>query len=173
MTPDITSHYPPDLFNFLVDAIPLLNKTKKDLLLFFKGAGVADDILRDLQQRLKVDPKNIGKFQIARTVLQRLNERGEGTLGERREVLRRVVEFPNFDACWPDDQLKAKGQVDSVRRWTKADCPIDEMHPRAEWEDAENVTNRTVKAPPKTGQNAAPGGISRPQLALRGTSLEH
>ena len=37
----------------------------------------------------------------------------------------------------------------------------------------ENVTNRTVKAPPKTGQNAAPGGISRPQLALRGTSLEH
>ena len=40
------------------------------------------------------------------------------------------------------------------------------------WEDAENVTNRTVKAPPKTGQNAAPGGISRPQLALRGTSLE-
>ena len=32
----------------------------------------------------------------------------------------------------------------------------------------ENVTNRTVKAPPKTGQNAAPGGIGRPQLALRG-----
>ena len=46
-----------------------------------------------------------------------------------------------------------------------------------EWETApaspmttENVTNRTVKAPPKTGQNAAPGGISRPQLALRGTA---
>ena len=37
------------------------------------------------------------------------------------------------------------------------------------WKDAENVTNRTVKAPPKTGQNAAPGGISRLQLALRGT----
>ena len=115
MTADITFHYPPDLFNLLVDAIPLLNKTKKDLLLFFKGAGVADDMLRDLQQRLQVDPKNIGKFEIARTVLQRLNERGEGTLRERREVLRRVVEFTNFDACWPDDQLKAKGQVASVR----------------------------------------------------------
>ena len=38
------------------------------------------------------------------------------------------------------------------------------------WEDAENITNRTVKAPPKTGQNAAPGGISRPHLALRGTT---
>ena len=115
MTADITFHYPPDLFNLLVDAIPLLNKTKKDLLLFFQGAGVADDMLRDLQQRLKVDPKNIGKFEIARTVLQRVNERGEGTLRERREVLRRVVEFTNFDACWPDDQLKAKGQVASIR----------------------------------------------------------
>ena len=115
MTADITFHYPPDLFNLLVDAIPLLNKSKKDLLLFFKGAGVADDMLRDLQQRLKVDPKNIGKFEIARTVLQRVNERGEGTLRERREVLRRVVEFTNFDACWPDDQLKAKGQVASIR----------------------------------------------------------
>ena len=115
MTADITFHYPPDLFNLLVDAIPLLNKTKKDLLLFFKGAGVTDDMLRDLQQRLKVDPKNIGKFEIARTVLQRLNERGEGTLRERREVLKRVVEFTNYDACWPDDQLKARGQVASVR----------------------------------------------------------
>ena len=32
------------------------------------------------------------------------------------------------------------------------------------------VPVRTVKAPLKTGQNAAPGGISRPQLALRGTT---
>ena len=115
MTADITFHYPPELFNILVDTIPLLNKTKKDLVLFFKGAGVADGILKDLRQRLKADPGNIGKFEIARTVLHRLNERGEGELRERREVLRRVVEFTNFDACWPDDQLKAKGLVASVR----------------------------------------------------------
>ena len=115
MTADITFHYPPELFNVLVDTIPLLNKTKKDLVLFFKGAGVADGILKDLQERLKADPRNISKFEIARTVLQRLNERGEGTLRARRVVLRRVVEFTNFDACWPDDQLKAKGLVASVR----------------------------------------------------------
>ena len=72
-------------------------------------------MLCDLQQRLKTTPKDIGKFEIARTVLQRLNERGEATLRERREVLRRVVEFTNFDACWPDDQLKAKGAVAGVR----------------------------------------------------------
>ena len=114
MTTDITFHYPPELFNLLVDTVPLLNKTKKELLLFFRGAGVADGMLHDLHQRLKSDPKNIGKFEIARTVLQRLNERGEATLRERREVLRRVVEFTNFDACWPDDQLKAKGAVVGV-----------------------------------------------------------
>ena len=112
---DITFHYPPELFNLLVDAVPLLNRTKKDLLLFFAGAGVADDILRDLHQRLRGDRKSIGKFEITRTVLKRLNERGEKTLRPRREVLRRVVEFTNYDACWPDDQLKAKGVVASVR----------------------------------------------------------
>ena len=57
---DITFHYPPELFNLLVDAVPLLNKTKKDLPLFFAGAGVADDILRDLRQRLRGDRKSIG-----------------------------------------------------------------------------------------------------------------
>jgi len=30
-------------------------------------------------------------------------------------VLRRVVEFANFDTCWPSDQLKAKGLVASIR----------------------------------------------------------
>ena len=115
MTNNITFHYPPELFNLLVDVIPLLNKTKKDLLLFFRGAGVNEKMLLDLQQRLTIAPKDIGKFEIARTVLQRLNERGEMTLRERREVLKRVVEFTSYDACWPDDQLKAKGIVASVR----------------------------------------------------------
>jgi restriction system protein len=92
-----------------------LNKSKKDVVLFFKGAGVHDGLLKDLSDRLKADPKNIGKYEITRTVLQRLNERGEATLRERREVLRRVVEFTNFDACWANDQMKAKGLVASVR----------------------------------------------------------
>ncbi|MDT1873078.1 restriction endonuclease, partial [Acinetobacter baumannii] len=30
-------------------------------------------------------------------------------------VLRRVVDFANFDSCWPADQLKAKGLVASIR----------------------------------------------------------
>lgn len=115
MTADITFHYPPELFNLLVDAIPALNKSKKDVVLFFGGAGVPEDLMKDLAQRVTADPQNIGKAEIARTVLERLNKRGEVSLRERREVLRRVVEFTNFDACWPNDQMKAKGLVASVR----------------------------------------------------------
>ena len=115
MNADITYHYPPELFNVLIDAIPALNKSKSDVLLFFKGAGIGADLLQDLEGRLKADRQSIGKAEIARTVLERLNKRGEATLRERRELLRRVVEFTNFDACWPNDQMKAKGLVASVR----------------------------------------------------------
>jgi restriction endonuclease Mrr len=57
----------------------------------------------------------MNKFEITRSVLTRLNARGEVMLRERREVLRRVVDFTNFDSCWPGDQLKAKGLVTSIR----------------------------------------------------------
>ena len=115
LAPDITFHYPPDLFNLLVDTIPLLNRSKKDVLLFFRGAGVHEEVFHDLSDKLQATPGEINKFEIVRTVLVRLNERGERTLGKRREVLHRVVEFTNFDSCWPDDQLKAKGLVTAIR----------------------------------------------------------
>ncbi len=112
---DITFHYPPELFNLLVDVLPLLNRSKTDVLVFFRGAGVSDGMAADLAARLKAAPKDVNKYQMVRTVLERLNAKGESALRERREVLRRVVDFANFDSCWPDDQLKAKGLVASIR----------------------------------------------------------
>jgi restriction system protein len=112
---DITFHYPPELFNLLVDTIPLLNRSKKDVLLFFRGAGVPEDMVKDLRDRLSSAPTEINKYEIVRTVLERLNSRGEAALRERRETLRRVVDFTNFDSCWPDDRLKAKGLVAAIR----------------------------------------------------------
>ena len=113
--PEIIFHYPPELFDLLVDAIPRLNRTKRGLLLFFQGAGVPEHMLEDLQRTVKDSPSDITKFAMTRTVLERLNARGETALRERREVLRRVVEFTNYDSCWPDDQLRAKGLVASIR----------------------------------------------------------
>lgn len=114
---NITFHYPPELFNLLVDTIPLLAPRKKDVVLFFRGAGVRENALADLQRRLKdrEAARDLNKYEMVRTVLTDLNERGEPALRERREVLRRTVEFSNFDACWPSDQLKAKGLIASIR----------------------------------------------------------
>lgn len=114
--PDIVFHYPPELFDLLVDTIPRLNRTKLGLLLFFKGAGVPETILADLHVKLTTDSGSVNKFLITRTVLERLNAKGEGSLRERREVLRRVVEFTNYDSCWPNDRLQAKGLVAAIRK---------------------------------------------------------
>ncbi len=113
---NIIYHYPPELFSLLVDTVPLLFRAKKDVILFFRGAGVGEGILHDLQLRVEQDRKNINKYEIVRTVLSRLNDRGEQTLRERREIIRRVVEFEDFSTCWPNDQLKAKGLVSEIRR---------------------------------------------------------
>ena len=156
MTETITFHYPPELFNLLVDAIPRLNRSKQDVMLFFRGAGVSDNLVRDLRRRLVDDPAQINKFEIARTVLERLNAGGDATLRERREVLRRIVEFTNYDTCWPNDRLKAKGLVASIREIVnqkdaftrmnnareeerKARLATTERARRAEQERAENI----------------------------------
>jgi hypothetical protein len=109
-------HYPPELMNLLIDTIPLLCPSKKDVLLFFQGAGVGRALTGDLAGRVRTDPDTITKYEIARTVLTRLNEHGDRTLRERREILKRVTEFEDFSTCWPRDQLKAKGLVAEVRR---------------------------------------------------------
>ena len=86
----------------------------------------------------------------------------------RRKTRRR------FSASGRDRAARTRAALrpDAIGPITDVESAAKKANPLL-WEDAENVTNRTVKAPPKTGQNAAPGGISRPQLALRGTSLEH
>jgi restriction system protein len=113
---DITYHYPPELMNLLIETIPLLCKSKDDTLLFFKGAGVSEKLYRDLAQIVAIDRQNISKYEIVRKILTRLNNNGELALGERREVLKRIVEFEDFSTCWPADQLKAKGLVAEIRR---------------------------------------------------------
>ena len=44
MNMDITFHYPPELMNLLIDVIPLLNRSKQDVFLFFRGAGVSESL---------------------------------------------------------------------------------------------------------------------------------
>jgi len=99
---DITFHYPPELFELLIDTIPLLCRSKKGVLHFLQGAGVDLQLLDDLWQQVERDKDSIHKHEIVRTTLTRLNMQGEVTLRERREILKRVVEFEDFSSCWPE-----------------------------------------------------------------------
>jgi len=115
MSIDIAFHYPPELMNLLIDVIPLLNRSKQDVFLFFKGAGVSETHMYVPRQQWQQDHGSINKYEIVRQVLTKLNEKGEACLEERREILKRVVEFENFSVCWGSDQLKAKGLVAEIR----------------------------------------------------------
>lgn len=108
-------HYPPEVFNLLVDTIPLLCRSKKNLLLFLQGAGVDASDLAEASVVVRVDPNSINKFEIVRNVLTKVNARGDNGLRVRREILKRVTEFESFESCWESDQYKAKGLVASIR----------------------------------------------------------
>jgi hypothetical protein len=112
---DIVFHYPPELMNLLIDTIPRLCRSYEDTLLFFQGAGIEFAVTADLWVLLKNDRKSLNKFKIARTVLTRLNEQGEATLRERREIVKRVTEWEDFSTCWDNERLKAQGLVSQIR----------------------------------------------------------
>jgi restriction system protein len=112
---EATYHFPPDLIQLLNDTIPRLCRSKRDVFSFFRGAGAGNSILSDLEEQFTRDPESIKKFAVVRTVLLRLNEQGDRTLRERREVLKRIVEFEDFSTCWPNDRLEAQGLVSRIR----------------------------------------------------------
>ena len=112
---DISFHYPPELFQLLIDAIPKLCKSKRDLLLFFQGAGVSQTILQSHEQLLRSDKNSFNKYHVTRELLTKINEQGESSLRVRREVLKRVTEFEDFSVCWDNDRAAARGLVAQIR----------------------------------------------------------
>lgn len=158
---EIVFHYPPELFNLLVDTIPLLCRSKDDVLIFFRGAGVDHVVLDDLRQRVKTDKASINKYEITRTVLTRLNSRGEETLRERRVVLRRITEFEDFSSCWPDDQLKAKGLVAEIRRVVDVKDSFTRMRSEREQERQQRIAEKARKDSEKQAHKAALEEIKR------------
>lgn len=111
-----TFHYPPDLFELVVQTVPLLNRSKEAVLLFFKGAGVSEVVYSDVATIVRTNKKSITKWEITRRILERINENSEKHLRERREILKRITEFEAFSTCWEDDQLKARGLVAEIQK---------------------------------------------------------
>ena len=116
---DMYFHFPPDLFNILVDTIPRLNKTKKDLLLFFQNVGVPSTYLQPYYLLLNTNRSQFKKFDVTREVLATLNEQTEKMLGVRRKLLQRIVEFDSFETCYPNDKDRAKANVSDIQKIVK------------------------------------------------------
>ena len=167
---DITFHYPPELFNLLVDVVPLLNRSKQDVLVFFRGAGVPDAMTVDIAARLKGAPTDVNKYQMVRTVLERLNAKGEPALRERREVLRRVVDFASFDSCWPDDRLKARGLVASIREVVNQKDAFTRMNNAREEERQARLAETQRVAAEKRERTSKIENAKQALYALFGTS---
>lgn len=108
-------HYPPELFDLLVDTIPKLCKSKKSLLTFFEGAGLDPAVLASHAARLKEKPDDFGKYEVTRELLTGLNQSGDRGLGPRRALLKRVTEFDDFSVCWENDRAAARGLVAQIR----------------------------------------------------------
>ena len=136
---EITYHYPPELFDLLVDTIPRLSRSKVGVIDFLRGAGVEERDLADLRREVRNPSTKISKFKIVRTVLARLNERGETTLRERREIIKRVVEFEDFSACWPNEQLQAKGLVAQIQKLVNVKDTFTRMKQERETERMQRI----------------------------------
>ena len=113
MTMDAVFHYPPDVFEAVVDAVPLLTRSRSNVVLFFRGCGVDRVFLTSIERRLEADP-GFKKYHITRAILTHVNDLGDSGLGQRRQILKRVSEFDDFSSCYSDNQLKARGAVATV-----------------------------------------------------------
>jgi restriction system protein len=112
---DQTYHYPPELLEMLTEAIPSLFKSKQSVIDFFHGAGTPAPFLAEWRSKVRTDRDSVKKHEIARDVLRRLNEGGDKTLAQRREVIKRISEIEDFSTCWDSDRLKAQGLVAQIR----------------------------------------------------------
>jgi hypothetical protein len=138
-------HYPPDVFDLLVNTIPLLSKSKKGVVLFLRGAGIEEADLAEVSRIVNSSPNDINKFEIVRRVLALVNARGDSGLRPRREIIKRVTEFESFESCWPGDQYKAKGLVASVREAVNAKDSFTRMRQERDAERERELTNRRVE----------------------------
>jgi len=125
--------------NLLVDTIPRLNKSKRDVILFFKGAGVPNIITQPLEQAVIRDKNSISKYQIAREILEKINQQNDTYLRERREILKRVCEFDTFDGCYDNDRAIAKANVAEISKLVKMKDTVTKYQTHLETERQEKI----------------------------------
>lgn len=138
-------HYSPEIIQLLIKTIPLLCRSKKDVILFFQGAGVEFADLAEVTVIVRNNPSSINKFEIARNLITKINIHGDSGLKVRREIIKRVVEFESFENCWENDQYKAKGLVTSIREAVNKKDAFTRMKQERDAERSERVAQQQTE----------------------------
>lgn len=159
-------HYPPQVLELLVETVARLNRSKKSVLLFLQGAGVAQEDLAEMDRMVKTNAASISKFEIVRNVLTKVNARGDSGLRARREIIKRVVEFENYETCWPEDLLKAKGLVSSVREAVNAKDSFTRMTQERDAEREQVIARQRAEQSAFIAKRAAIDDVSKRLFAL-------
>ena len=143
---DTSYHYPPELLQLLIETIPRLCRSKRDVLSFLRSAGVSQSMISDLEKLLVADRDSLNKFHMVRTVLTGLNESGDTALRARREVLKRVIEFEDFSTCWDEDRLEAQGPVSRIQNVVNVKDSFTRMRQEREAEASKNLEDKRREA---------------------------
>ena len=158
--------YPPELLALLVDTVPKLCKSKRDLLNFFRGAGVDREILAPYEQLLSSDADAFQKYAVTREILTKINDDGDRSLRERREVVKRVTEFDDFSVCWQSDQAPARGLVAQVRQLVNVKDSFTRMNLEREAERKKRLEEREAQAAAQRRYRESIGKIKADLFAL-------
>ncbi len=94
-------HFTPEVLTLVINALTRINRAKRDVTVWFRSAGVPTELLTPWEERLRADKDQVHKADIARDVLCKLNEVGDGYLRQRREVVKRLVELEESTSTWP------------------------------------------------------------------------
>jgi restriction system protein len=172
MTMDAVFHYPPDVFEAVVDAVPLLTRSRSNVVLFFRGCGVDRVFLADIERRLEADP-GFKKYHIARTILAHVNDLGDSGLRQRREILKRVSEFDDFLSCYSDNQLKARGAVATVAQLINKKDSFTRLQDERERELQQHREARRAEAAAKEAKRAQREALKADLFALFGDQNPH
>jgi restriction system protein len=170
---DIFFHYPPELLKLLTETVPKLCKSKKDLLLFFQGAGVGRELLSPYENLLRTNKDGFNKYPVARELLTKLNEAGEGSLRERREILKRVTGFDDFSVCWATDQAPARGLVSQIRDLINVKDSFTRMNIEREQERSARLAEQQARSAAENKRKAELAKVKSQLFALFGESDAH
>jgi hypothetical protein len=164
---DDVYQFRPDVFKAVELAIPLICPAKKDVVTFFKGAGLRHSRLDDLALAVRWDRESLKKHEMTHELLAIANEDPSDVgLKVRREVLKRIVDFNNFESCWQRDQLSARGAVTKVRELVEEKDAFTRMTLAHDRERATRVAQSVRDAEERQRQAAKRESVKRDLYAV-------